>query len=191
MAHGPKHEAGKLQGPGHKMLKLARQGVLSKSWRRWRQGPTCIREQVNNWPRSIGEWDGAETGLGRSAQASWLGLFLARCAPPFDLGVCLFIASASTGRHIHPFIWEPPTRGEAPRGSWWPLQVLKLPRRWLRLDPSCHGGPYVVKLWWSSRAMPWIHQGTCTFDGDINLILSLFLIYFDACLLSFKCVASM
>jgi hypothetical protein len=59
---GPKHEAGKLQGPGQKMLKLARQGALSKPWRRRRQGPTFIREQVNNWPRSIGERDGAEPG---------------------------------------------------------------------------------------------------------------------------------
>jgi hypothetical protein len=45
---GPKHEAMKLQGPGQKMLKLARQGALSKQWRRRRQGPTRIREQVNN-----------------------------------------------------------------------------------------------------------------------------------------------
>jgi hypothetical protein len=61
-AQGPKHEAGKLQGLGQKMLKLARQGALSKPWRRRRQGPTCIREQVNNWLRSIGERDGAEPG---------------------------------------------------------------------------------------------------------------------------------
>jgi hypothetical protein len=38
--------------------------------------------------------------------------------------------------------------------------------------------------------MPWIHQGTFTFDGDINLILSLLLIYFNAFFLSFMCVAS-
>jgi hypothetical protein len=44
------------------MPKLARQGALSKSWRRWRQGPTCIREQVNNWLRSIEERYGAEPG---------------------------------------------------------------------------------------------------------------------------------
>jgi hypothetical protein len=92
---------------------------------------------------------------------------------------------------IHPFITEPPTRGEAPGGSRRPPRVIKLPRRWLRLDPSHHGWPCVVKPWWSSGAMPWIHQGTCTFDGDINLILSLPLIYFDACLLSFMCVASL
>jgi hypothetical protein len=60
MAQWPKHEVEKLQGLGQKMLKLARQGALSKQWRRRRQGPTCIREQVNNWPRSIGERDGAE-----------------------------------------------------------------------------------------------------------------------------------
>jgi hypothetical protein len=57
MAQGPKHEAEKLQGPGQKMLKLAWQGLLCKPWRRRRQGPTFIREQVNNWPRSIGERD--------------------------------------------------------------------------------------------------------------------------------------
>jgi hypothetical protein len=61
-AQGPKYEARKLQGPGQKMLKLARQGALSKPWRRRRQGPTCIREQVNNWPRSVGERTGAELG---------------------------------------------------------------------------------------------------------------------------------
>jgi hypothetical protein len=66
-----------------------------------------------------------------------------------------------------------------------------LPWRWLWLDPSRHGWPCVVKPWWSSGAMPWIHQGTCTFDGDINLILSLPLIYSNACLLSFMCVASL
>jgi hypothetical protein len=61
-AQGPKHEAGKLQGPRQKMLKLAWQGALSKPWRRRRQGPTCIREQVNNWPRSVGERTRAELG---------------------------------------------------------------------------------------------------------------------------------
>jgi hypothetical protein len=132
----------------------------------------------------------AETGLGRSAKAGRPGLLRAWSAPPFALGARLFIASASASRHIHPFIRESPTRGEAPGGNRQPPQVLELPRRWLRLDPSHHGWPCVVKPWWSSRAVPWIHQGTCTFDGDINLILSLLLIYFDACLLSFMCVAS-
>jgi hypothetical protein len=119
------------------------------------------------------------------------GLFQARFAPPFALGVRLFIASAFAGCHIHPFIGEPPTRGEAPGGSRRPPPVLELPRRSLRLDPSRHGWPCVVKPWWSFGAVPWIHQDTCTFDGDINLILSLLLIYFDACLLSFMCLASM
>jgi hypothetical protein len=52
----------KLEGPRQKMLKLAWKGALYKPWRRRRQGPTCIREQVNNWPRSVGERNGAEPG---------------------------------------------------------------------------------------------------------------------------------
>jgi hypothetical protein len=113
MAQGPKHEAGKLQGPRQKMLKLERQGALSKPWRRQRQGPTCIREQVNNDREASGSKTGpnrGETGLGRLAQAGRPSLFQARFAPPFDLGAHLFIASVSAGRHIHPFITEPPTR---------------------------------------------------------------------------------
>jgi hypothetical protein len=75
-AQGPKPEARKFQRPGQKMLKLARQGALSKPWRRRRQGPTCIRDQVNNWPRSIGEQDWAElsrNGPGRvgPGRPSW------------------------------------------------------------------------------------------------------------------------
>jgi hypothetical protein len=113
MAQGPKHEAGKLQGPEQKMLKLARQGALSKPWRRRRQGPICIREQVNNWPRSIGEWDRAEpgrNGLGSvgPGRLSYPVSGLV-CGPLFALGARLFIVSASAGRHNHPFIREPPT----------------------------------------------------------------------------------
>jgi hypothetical protein len=132
-----------------------------------------------NGPRLVGP--GRPAGLACSQPGS---------RSPFDLGAHLFIASAFVGHHIHPFIREPPTRRRSTGGSRWPPRVLELPRRWLRLDPSCHGWPGVVKPWWSSEAMPWIHQGTCTFDGDINLILSLLLIYIDGCLLSFMCVAS-
>jgi hypothetical protein len=119
-AQGPKHEAGKLQGPGQKMLKLAWQGALSKPWRRWRQGPTCIREQVNNWPRSIGERDGAEPGQNGPKWAGQPRPAGAACFrpgswPPFALGACLFIASASAGRHIHPFIRESPRRRRSTR----------------------------------------------------------------------------
>jgi hypothetical protein len=52
------------------MLKLARQGALSKSWRRQRQGPTCRREQVNNWLRSETGLNRAKTGLGWSVVPS-------------------------------------------------------------------------------------------------------------------------
>jgi hypothetical protein len=44
------------------MLKLVRQGYLSKPWRRRRQRPTCRREQVNNWPRSVREQNMAKPG---------------------------------------------------------------------------------------------------------------------------------
>jgi hypothetical protein len=82
--------------------------LYPKTWRRRRQGPICKREQVNNWPRSVGDCTEAETGLGRSAQGSRHGLFQAYFMTPFDLGVSLWITSASIGRHIHPFIRESP-----------------------------------------------------------------------------------
>jgi hypothetical protein len=107
-AQGPKHEARKLQGPRQKMLKLARQGALSKPWRRWRQGPTCIREQVNNWPRSIGERDGAEPGRNGPGPVS-----LSRLAWPVPGSVraplwprCLFIYCLCLHRPPHPFIHQ-------------------------------------------------------------------------------------
>jgi hypothetical protein len=65
MAQWPKHEVVKLQWHEQKMLKLAWQGALSKPWRRRCQGPTYRREQVNNWPRSVGERNGAESGWNR------------------------------------------------------------------------------------------------------------------------------
>jgi hypothetical protein len=88
----------------------------------------------------------------KRAWAGRPGLFQARFAPPFALGARLLIASASTGCHIHPFIREPPTRGEAPGGSRRAPQVLELPRRGPIPCPSHHGWPCVVKPWWSSGA---------------------------------------
>jgi hypothetical protein len=110
--NGPGTEAWnrKIQGPEQKMLKLTRPGAISKLWRRQCQGPTCRREQVNYLPRRIGEWDGAETGLGQSAQAGRPGLFWARFTTPFDLGAPLYISSTFVGRHIHPFTREQPTQ---------------------------------------------------------------------------------
>jgi hypothetical protein len=147
MVQGPKHEVVKLQESEQKMLKLARQGALSKPWRRRRQGPTCIREQVNNWPRSVGERTRAEPG--------WKGPrpFLCRFATPPLTYMLLYklplpppaatsIHSSESRQH----------EGEAPGGSRRPPQFLELPRRWLKLDPSLHGWPCVVKPWWSSGA---------------------------------------
>jgi hypothetical protein len=103
------------------MLKLARQGALSKPWRRRRQGPTCIREQVNNWPRSIRERDRAEPGP---------TCFGPGLRPPFALGASLSIASASTGRHTYPFIRESPRRWRSTgRKLWHPRFVINLNHR--------------------------------------------------------------
>jgi hypothetical protein len=96
--------------------------------------------------------------------------------PPFALGACLFIASASTSRHIHHSSESRRDEGKAPWGSRRPLRVLELPRRWLMPCPSHHGWPCVVKPWWSSEAATWIHQVICTFNIRwCNNILS----YFD------------
>jgi hypothetical protein len=155
-AQGPKHEAVKLQGLGQKMLKLARQGALSKPWRRRRQGPTCIREQVNNWPRSIGERDGDEPGRNGPGPVGpgRPSLFRARFPPPLPYVLVYLLPlppQAATSIHSSE---RRQHEGEAPRGSRRPPQVLELPRRWLRLDPSRHGWPCVVKPWWSSGAVP-------------------------------------
>jgi hypothetical protein len=151
MAQRPKHEAVKLQGPEQKMLKLAQQGALSKPWRRRRQGPTCRREQVSNWPKSIGERDGAEPGRngpgpvglacfgpGSRPPLTYMLLYLL----PLPLPTATSIHSSESRRH----------EGEAPGGSRRPPQVLKLPRRWPRPCPSCNGWLCVVKPWWSSGA---------------------------------------
>jgi hypothetical protein len=166
---GPNHETMKLQGPGQKMLKLARQGALSKPWRRRRQGPTCIREQVKNWPRSIGEREGAKPGQNgpgsvgpsRPAQPDPSPLRAPFCPR------CLFIYCLCLRRPPHPSIHSSERRrdeGEAPRGSRRPPRVLELHRRWLRTCPSRHGWPCVVKPWWSSGAATWIRQVVCTFN---------------------------
>jgi hypothetical protein len=46
----------------------------------------------------------AEIGLGRSAWADRPSPLRARFDAPFFLGVCIFIASATVGRHIEPII---------------------------------------------------------------------------------------
>jgi hypothetical protein len=136
--------------------------------RRRRQGPTCIREQVNNWPRSIGEWDETEpsqngpgpVGLGRPGQPDpspvhapllpYVLFYLLPLPPP----AATSIHSSESRRD----------EGEAPGGSRRPPRVLELPRGWLRPCPSHHGWPYVVKPWWSSGAATWIRQVVYTFN---------------------------
>jgi hypothetical protein len=118
------------------------------------------------------------------AQAGRPTPFLLQFGLPFELEFPQSINSTSTASTIVASIHHTPKEDDGRRES------STLPRRCLRLDHSRHGWPCVVKPWWSSGAMPWVHQGICTFDGYINLILSLLLIYYDACLLSFICVAS-
>jgi hypothetical protein len=176
MAQGPKHEAGKLQGPGQKMLKLVWQGALSKPWRRQRQGSTCIREQVNNWPRSIGERDGADMGLGRSAQTSRPGLFWARFAPPF-CPRCSSIYCLCLRRPPHPSIHQRATNTKE--------------KHWEEANSHCRSSSYlgdglghalaamVGPAWWSHGGVLEPCLGSIkafvlsTFDGDINQSLSL------------------
>jgi hypothetical protein len=94
----------------------------------------------------------AGTGLGRSAQAGWPGVFWARFAPPLT-HVLLYIlplpTPAATSIHSSESRQH---EGEALEGSRQPPQVLESPRRWLRPCPSHHGWPCVVKPWWSSGA---------------------------------------
>jgi hypothetical protein len=170
MDQGPKHEAGKLQWDGQKMLKLARQGALPKPWRRRHQGPTCIREQVNNWSRSSGERVGqnrAETGLFRAwfAKPLW-----PRCSSIY----CLFLR------------WPPDPsihQGAADMKE----------KHWEEADgrrksSSCLGdglghalATMVGPAWWSHggvpEPLPWFHHGNSTFyiRWWCNHILS----YFD------------
>jgi hypothetical protein len=188
----------KLQEPELKMLNLARQGALSKPWRRQHQGPTCIREQVNNWQRSVSTIDkeafGSKTGPNwawagrpRTANLACFGsgsrrpltyvlLYLLPLPPP----AATSIQSSESHRD----------EGEAPGGSRRPPQVLELPRRWPRTCPSRHGWPCVVKPWWSSGAATWIRQVVCTFNIQWWYI-SIFvftLIYYE--LFLFICVAT-
>jgi hypothetical protein len=115
----------------------------------------------------------AEKGLGRPAHADRPTPFWGRFVMPFDLDKLIY--RPCLWRPPHPFIGEPPNWGIYTKGSRRRCESLTLPRRYLRLDHSHHGWTYVVKPWWSSEAMPWIQQGTHTFDGNINLILSILL----------------
>jgi hypothetical protein len=180
---GPKHEAIYLQWLEQKMQEFVRHVPLSKPWRRRRQEPTCRRLQINNWTRSCRERTRAETGLGRSAQAGQPSPFSWRSGIPFVLDAPRLINSSYPEGPMHPFTREPHNRRRHARGSRRPPQVLEFPRRWPRSCPTHHGWPCMVKTWWSSGAMPCIHQGNCTLYVRwwYKSCLFLTLIYFDAC----------
>jgi hypothetical protein len=175
---GPKHEAGKLQGPGQKMLKLLRQGALSKQWRRWRQGPTCIREKVNNWSRSIGERGGAEprrnrpgpVGPGRSAWPVSSPVRAPLC-PMCSSIYCLYLR-----RPPHPSIHQRVVETKEKHRE--EADGCRMSSSCLgdglghalatMVGPACwsHGGVREPRLKFVKSFVPW------TFDGDINLFLS-------------------
>jgi hypothetical protein len=180
-AQGPTHEAVKLQGPGQEMLKLAQQGALSKLWRRRCQGPTCIREQVNNWPRSIGERDRAEPGQNGPSPVSpgrpaWPVLGPVR-APLWPR--CLSIYCLCLRRSPHPSIHQRAADTK---------EKHREEADGRRKSSSCIGdglghtlATMVGPAWWIHggvpKPMPWFHQGNCTFyiRWWCNHILS----YFD------------
>jgi hypothetical protein len=178
-AQGLKHEAEKLQGPRQKMLKLARQGAMSKPWRRRRQGPTCIKEQVNNWQRSIGERDGAEPsrhgpGSVGPGRPSWpvSGPVHAPLWPRCSSIYCLCLR-----RPPHPSIHQRAAETK---------EKHREKDNGRRKSSSCLGdglghalAAMVGPAWWSHGGVPeprlqFVKSFVpSTFDGDINLFLSL------------------
>jgi hypothetical protein len=191
ITRGPKHEAVKLLGPRQKMREFARQGHISKLRGKRCQGPTWSSANIQESARSVVEEDGPELGQKGPgpAHADRPTPFLAWFVMPFDLDAPWLIYSPCLRQSPHPFIIEPPNCKKHIEESRCCCEYSTLPWRWHRLDPSRHCWPYVVKPWWCSGAIPWIHQGTCTCDGDIHLIFPLLFNYFDAGLLSFIYVA--
>jgi hypothetical protein len=161
------------------MLNLARQGSLSKPWRRRHQGPTC-RGNKSAIDREASGSEGAELGQNGPGPI-WPVLSPVRV--PFDLRAPLYISSASADCHIHPFIREPPTRrrstGRKPTTAASPRVASEMAR-------TCPNA-MVGLAWWShggvSEPMPWFHQGNCTFyiRWWYKSCLFLTLIYIDEC----------
>jgi hypothetical protein len=141
------------------MLKLARQGALSKPWRRRRQGPTCRRDQVSNWPRSIREWDGTQPGL---CWPAWPLLSPVR-APLWP--TCSSIYCLCLCRLPHPSIHQRAADTK---------EKHREEADGRHKYSSCLGdglgdalATMVGPTWWSHGGVPkpvsWFHQGNCTF----------------------------
>jgi hypothetical protein len=117
MTQRPKRQHASLQGLNQKTAKLAWQGFKPKPWRKRRQRPTCKCTQIRDHARSNRGANRGQTG----PKWAWVGRpgptgpahSGPGSRPPFSLGACLFIASASAGRYIHPFIRESPRRGRS------------------------------------------------------------------------------
>jgi hypothetical protein len=122
-----------------------------ESMRRRRKSPGRLAQGPR--PAGLARFRG---GSASPLSQGFLGLFIART---------LFNSASIHPEHDENL--EPrPERDDDRRKS------SMLPRRWLRLDPSRHGWPCVVKPWRSSGAMPWIIKARVQLNGDINLILS-------------------
>jgi hypothetical protein len=192
MTRGPKRQCASLQGLNQKTAKLAWQRFKPKPWRKRRQRPTCKCTQIRDHARSnrganrgwTGQ-KGAGAGRPRPADPAWSER---GSRPPFALGACLFIASASAGRHIHPFIREPPRRrkstGRKPTAA---------------ATSSCLGdglghalATMVGPAWWSHGGLPeprleFVKSFVPSTFGDVTISCHT-LIYYELCL--FICVAT-
>jgi hypothetical protein len=164
------------------MLKLTRQGALSKPWWRRRQGPTCIREQVDNWPRSIGERDGAELGRNRPGpvgpgRPAWhvsgpvRAPLCPRCSSIYCLCLCLHWpphpsihqrAANTKEKHREEADDRHKSSSCLEDGLGHALATMVGPAWW------SHGGV--------SEPMPWFHQGNCTFYIDECFTMSVLFI---------------
>jgi hypothetical protein len=114
------------------MQELASQQLTEKhrGARRGRNRPGLVGPGWSAWP--------VLSPVRPPPPLTYVLLYILPLPPP----AAISIHSSESRRH----------EGEAPGGSRRPPQFLELPRRWLRICPSRHGWPCVVKPWWSSRA---------------------------------------
>jgi hypothetical protein len=166
------------------MVKLVQQGALPKPWRRRRQGPTCIREEVNNWPRSIGERDGAEPSRNgpRPVSPGWPAWPVSGPVRTALCPRCLSIYCLCLRWPPHPSIHQ---RAANMKEKHQEEADDRLKSSSCLGDGLGHAlaamvGP-AVKPWWSSGAASWIRQVVCSFTIRwwYKSILVFTLIYYE------------